>query len=215
MSKRTVISAEQVNQAAAAGRLSVPEGELVTPLARDLAAELGVKLEPAARPAAASPAVPAAASPAHAADSQDDELTQRIRTLVASMLAGEEGTAASHVHPVKLCRAAEATTEPFPYPGPPPGQQVRTGDVVTSEDGSPMAAGYMTLTEGTFPWTLSYDEIQIVLEGELHIGTPEGTKIAKQGDVMYVPKGSSITFGTPSWTRFVYVTFPADWESGL
>ena len=32
---------------------------------------------------------------------------------------------------------------------------------------------------------------------------------------MYVPKGSSITFGTPSWTRFVYVTFPADWESGL
>ena len=211
MSKRTVISAEQVNQAAAAGRLSVPEGALVTPLARDLAAELGVKLEPAARPAAASPAVPAAASPAHAADSQDDELTQRIRTLVA----GEEGTAASHVHPVKLCRAAEATTEPFPYPGPPPGQQVRTGDVVTSEDGSPMAAGYMTLTEGTFPWTLSYDEIQIVLEGELHIGTPEGTKIAKQGDVMYVPKGSSITFGTPSWTRFVYVTFPADWESGL
>ena len=198
MSKRTVISAEQVNQAAAAGRLSVPEGALVTPLARDLAAELGVKLEPAARPAAASPAVPAAASPAHAADSQDDELTQRIRTLVASMLAGEEGT-----------------TEPFPYPGPPPGQQVRTGDVVTSEDGSPMAAGYMTLTEGTFPWTLSYDEIQIVLEGELHIGTPEGTKIAKQGDVMYVPKGSSITFGTPSWTRFVYVTFPADWESGL
>ena len=89
MSKRTVISAEQVNQAAAAGRLSVPEGALVTPLARDLAAELGVKLEPAARPAAASPAVPAAASPAHAADSQDDELTQRIRTLVASMLAGE------------------------------------------------------------------------------------------------------------------------------
>ena len=215
MSKRTVISAEQVNQAAAAGRLSVPEGALVTPLARDLAAELGVKLEPATRSAAASPVAPAAASPAHAADSQDDELTQRIRTLVASMLAGEEGTAASHVHPVKLCRAAEAPTEPFPYPGPPPGQQVRTGDVVTSEDGSPMAAGYMTLTEGTFPWTLSYDEIQIVLEGELHIGTPEGTKIAKQGDVMYVPKGSSITFGTPSWTRFVYVTFPADWESGL
>ncbi|HEY0775154.1 MAG TPA: hypothetical protein VGD51_13780 [Nocardioidaceae bacterium] len=26
-----------------------------------------------------------------------------------------------------------------------------------------------------------------------------------------MPKGSSITFGTPSWTRFLYVTYPADW----
>ena len=43
----------------------------------------------------------------------------------------------------------------------------------------------------------------------------EGTKVAKAGDIMYVPKGSKITFGTPSWTKFVYVTFPADWESGL
>ena len=92
---------------------------------------------------------------------------------------------------------------------------MRTGDVVTSDDGSPMAAGYMTLTEGSFPWEFSYDEIQIVLEGELHIGTPEGTRIATPGDIMYVPKGSRITFGTPSWTKFVYVTFPADWESGL
>ena len=45
------------------------------------------------------------------------------------------------VRPVKLCRGADAVTEPFPYPGPRPGQQVRTGDVVTSADGSPMAAG--------------------------------------------------------------------------
>ena len=132
------------------------------------------------------------------------------------MLANDvTAAAASRTRPVKLCRAADAATEPFPYPGPKPGQQVRTGDVVTSDDGSPMAAGYMTLTEGSFPWEFSYDEIQIVLEGELHIGTPEGTRIATPGDIMYVPKGSRITFGTPSWTKFVYVTFPADWESGL
>ena len=205
MSTRTVISADHVAQAAANGRLTVPEGALITPLARDRAAELGVKLE--SEGSAPTPIPPAASAPT---TSSDDDLTQRIRTLVTSMLANDvTAAAANRTRPVKLCRAANAV------PGPKPGQQVRTGDVVTSDDGSPMAAGYMTLTEGSFPWEFSYDEIQIVLEGELHIGTPEGTKIATPGDIMYVPKGSTITFGTPSWTRFVYVTFPADWESGL
>jgi len=32
------------------------------------------------------------------------------------------------------------------------------------------------------------------------------------GDVIYIPKGSSITFGTPNWTRFVYVVFPVNWN---
>ena len=211
MSTRTVISADHVAQAAANGRLTVPKGALITPLARDRAAELGVTLE--SEGSAPTPVTPTAPAPT---TSPDDDLTQRIRTLVTSMLANNvTATAASRTRPVKLCRAADAVTEPFPYPGPKPGQQVRTGDVVTSDDGSPMAAGYMTLTEGSFPWEFSYDEIQIVLEGELHIGTPEGTRIATPGDIMYVPKGSTITFGTPSWTKFVYVTFPADWESGL
>ena len=211
MSTRTVISTDHVAQAAANGRLTVPEGALVTPLARDRAAELGVKLK--SEGSAPTPIPSAASAPT---TSSDDDLTQRIRTLVTSMLANDvTAAAANRTRPVKLCRAANAVTEPFPYPGPKPGQQVRTGDVVTSDDGSPMAAGYMTLTEGSFPWEFSYDEIQIVLEGELHIGTPEGTRIATPGDIMYVPKGSRITFGTPSWTKFVYVTFPADWESGL
>ena len=211
MSTRTVISADHVAQAAANGRLTVPEGALITPLARDRAAELGVKLE--SEGSAPTPIPSAASAPT---TSPDDDLTQRIRPLVTSMLANDvTAAAASRTRPVKLCRAANAVTEPFPYPGPKPGQQVRTGDVVTSDDGSPMAAGYMTLTEGSFPWEFSYDEIQIVLEGELHIGTPEGTRIATPGDIMYVPKGSRITFGTPNWTKFIYVTFPADWESGL
>jgi ethanolamine utilization protein EutQ len=30
--------------------------------------------------------------------------------------------------------------------------------------------------------------------------------------VIYIPKGSSITFGTPNWTRFVYVVFPVNWN---
>ncbi len=89
---------------------------------------------------------------------------------------------------------------------------VRLKDVITSGNGSPMSSGYMALDKGEFHWTLTYDEIDIVLEGELVI--TRGTQVIKgnPGDTLYIPKGSEITFGTPSHVRFVYVTYPADWN---
>ena len=33
--------------------------------------------------------------------------------------------------------------------------------------------------------------------------------IAKAGDVMFIPKGSSIEFGTTSSVKFLYVAWPA------
>ena len=66
--------------------------------------------------------------------------------------------------------------------------------------------------KGEMQWTLTYDEIDIVLEGELVITRGNEQVRGKTGDVIYIPKGSSITFGTPNWTRFVYVVFPVNWN---
>ncbi len=63
-----------------------------------------------------------------------------------------------------------------------------------------------------FPWTLDYDEIDLVLEGELHIRHNGQTHVGKAGDVLYIPKGSAIEFGTTSKVRFFYVTYPANWQ---
>ena len=75
-------------------------------------------------------------------------------------------------------------------------------DLVTDQDGSSMAAGFMQWENAFFPWTLNYDEIDMVLEGELHVRHQGETLVAKAGDVMFIPKGSSIEFGTPSTVRF-------------
>ena len=93
-----------------------------------------------------------------------------------------------------------------------PGANVRLKDVVTSADSSPMAAGYMAMEKGEFPWTLTYDEVDIVLEGELVIRRGGQTARGGPGDVIFIPKGSSITFGTPSRVRFIYVAYPANWN---
>ncbi len=194
---RIVIAAEDVLGVEPGGHLLVPPGALVTPLARDVARERNVALT------SGSP------SPPRPRTGQGDGLEQRIRSIVETMLAPGGVTGK---HPVKLANSRKVTLEPFDQPGPSPDQEVRVKDVITTEDGSPMAAGYMSLTAGSFWWDFTYDEMQIVLEGELHLGGDGGDRVGYPGDIFYIPKGSRITFGTPSWTKFVYVTFPADWE---
>ncbi len=110
--------------------------------------------------------------------------------------------------------AAVATLplQPFPADLGRPEMDVRLRDVVTGADGVPMAAGVLSLREGSFPWHLDYDEIEYVIEGELHITCNGQLVVGKPGDVIAVPQGSSITFGTPSWAKFLYVTYPADWN---
>lgn len=208
----TLVTAEQVQQLDPGSSLVVPADAMVTALAVDVAEERNVTIVRGAPPA------PPTAPPPATAPIQGAALEEAVRRTVAKVLGAQSGAgqaAPAGRGPVKLSRMGDARLEPFPYPGPAPTQQVRAGDVVTAEDGSPMAAGYMTLTQGEFPWTLNYDEVQIVLEGELHLGGDGGGQVGHPGDVFYVPKGSSITFGTPSWAKFIYVTFPANWEDQI
>ena len=118
----------------------------------------------------------------------------------------------SNLPPLKVVRMANVKVEPFLEGKTTPGTNVWLKDVVVTQDRSPMGAGYMSLDKGEMQWTLTYDEIDIVLEGELVITRGNEQVRGKTGDVIYIPKGSSITFGTPSWTRFVYVVFPVNWN---
>jgi len=128
----------------------------------------------------------------------------------------EAGDALSSVQqtlpPLKVVKMANVQMDRFTEGKNTPGTNVWLKDVVVTQDRSPMGTGYMSLDKGEMQWTLTYDEIDIVLEGELVITRGNEQVRGKTGDVIYIPKGSSITFGTPSWTRFVYVVFPVNWN---
>ena len=114
--------------------------------------------------------------------------------------------------PLKVVKMANVQMDRFLEGKTTPGTNVWLKDVVVTQDRSPMGTGYMSLDKGEMQWTLTYDEIDIVLEGELVITRGNEQVRGKTGDVIYVPKGSSITFGTPNWARFVYVVFPVNWN---
>ncbi len=94
-----------------------------------------------------------------------------------------------------------------------PSHKVWTRDLFSLEQSPRLGAGLMVMEHTTFPWTLSYDEIDYVIEGTLTIQSPSGSVTAGPGEVIFIPKGSHIAFSAPEKARFLYVTYPADWQS--
>lgn len=91
--------------------------------------------------------------------------------------------------------------------------EVYTKDIFTLEESPRLGCGVMEMRETTFDWTLNYDEIDYVIEGHLDV-IVDGRKIsADTGELILIPKGSKIKFSVPNYARFIYVTYPADWQS--
>lgn len=183
---KRLITPEFVASEFAAGRKRIPAPRtqtIITPEAWTRAHELGVTFEQEDRP----PAAPKAES-----------------SPSAERVVDPSGLVLVRGDTVKLSR----------FPGAGPEKHVGLADVITARDGSPMTAGLMSWgREDSFPWSLDYDEVDLVLEGVLQI-TIEGRVLeGRAGDVFYIPKGSKIVFGTPWRTKVFYVTYPADWAA--
>ena len=182
--KRLITEQDVVNAHAAGKRSLACDGAIVTPSAHTAARELGVSLGTAPAPA------PQNEKPHHLPDPGESK-----RDVDKSGITVVRGKS------VRLGEFAAA-------PG------VALTDLVTSKDGAPMAAGIMSWArEDSFAWHLTYDEIDYVLEGVLAIEIDGRTVEGRPGDVVYIPKGSKIVFGTPSRVKLFYVTYPADWDA--
>lgn len=94
-----------------------------------------------------------------------------------------------------------------------PGDIVYTKDLFTLAESPRLGCGVMEMKDTTFDWTLNYDEIDYVIEGTLSIIINGKTVTANAGELVLIPKGSSIKFSVPGYARFIYVTYPADWAN--
>ena len=94
-----------------------------------------------------------------------------------------------------------------------PVDKVYTHDLFTLEQSPRLGAGLMEMENTTFSWTLNYDEMDYVIEGELSILIGGEKVTAGPGEVIYIPKGSSIQFSVQGRARFLYFVYPADWQN--
>ena len=94
-----------------------------------------------------------------------------------------------------------------------PSHRVYTHDLFTLSESPRLGCGVMEMERTTFPWTLQYDEIDYVISGRLTILWEDHAVTAGPGEVILIPKGSSIRFSAEDKARFLYLTYPADWQN--
>ncbi len=141
-------------------------------------------------------------------------LENLIRKVIAEQLGNLNRDRVKNIDPgsgVITVKAPAVQTERFDTGKP--GDQVFLKDAVTLEESPRLMFGIMEMKEGSaFDWTLGYDEVDYIIDGTLEI-TVNGVKsTASKGEILFIPMNTSVTFSTPDATRFMYVTYPANWS---
>lgn len=213
---KKLISLAEIRQISAKGEkvLYVDSDTLVTPAARDAAAEAGLKLVQGSAPCAAPvvPAQPLQPTGTGRAGVDIALITRLVMEALAGKAPSEEAPAfvkESDGGGLRLIRGNTVKCEPFDTGNP--HAVVGLTDIVNTRESPNMGAGFMTVEKSAFDWELNYEEFDVILEGTLNITVNGHTYSGKAGDVFFIPKGSKITWSSPDRARFFYATYPANW----
>lgn len=95
-----------------------------------------------------------------------------------------------------------------------PNAKVYFQELINKEE-SKMSAGFLVIENSKFDWELTYEEIDYVIEGTLTVEINGKTYVAYPGDVLFVPSGSKVVWGSPDKARVFYTTYPANWADLL
>lgn len=90
-------------------------------------------------------------------------------------------------------------------------RQIFVGDVLDSSNSETMSVGfYKNMRKGeSNRWIVTYDEALIVTKGALSVRTADTVTTARAGEVIFLTKGTGITYeSAEDDTQVVYVTYP-------
>lgn len=218
---KKLVCTDEVKAAAEKGQkvFSVECNTIITPAAKDLAKELGVEF---ATTSSVTENRSCKDSGLQKKDNQGksfdrDMIYQIVKAVLANNLLASLPAPSSEPpfitdcdpkSGLKIVRGRTVKYETFDTGDPSTNVAYRE---VVSKDDSKMSAGFLTIEKSSFEWELCYEEIDIVLEGSLSITINGETYEACQGDVLFVPKGSKVTWSSSGYVKLFYVTYPANW----
>lgn len=134
---------------------------------------------------------------------------ETLKQIIREILEQEQGSG-----PVLVSRLPDITvSEQDRFQTGDPSHVVYTRDLFTLEQSPRLGCGIMEMEHTTFPWTLQYDEVDYVISGTLTVNCCGKSVTAGPGELILIPKGSHIRFSVPEKARFLYVTYPADWQN--
>lgn len=211
---KKLICAKDVQEIAYKGQTvyHTDSNTIITPAAVDAAKELGVELI-----ADQAPSCCAHVPQGDSSGELDREMIYQVfQAMAAKGMLGElmqtlqpsPYTCEQDPDGLKVVRGKSVKMDVFDTGDP--SANAHYQEVIHKEDSS-MSSGFLTIDHSSFDWELAYEEIDYVIEGTLQVTYRNKTYTAKQGDILFVPKGSKVTWASPDCAKLFYVTFPANW----
>jgi ethanolamine utilization protein EutQ len=118
-----------------------------------------------------------------------------------------------HVDPSGVIHVKTSSVKCLPFDTGKAGDKVSLVDVVNASESPRLGIGVMEMTRTAFDWTLHYDEADYIIEGSLSIVINGNAITGNKGDIIFIPKESKISFSAKEYVRFMYVSYPADWQN--
>ena len=85
---------------------------------------------------------------------------------------------------------------------------------ITAAGTTQLGGGYMRYSEDAefADWTLKYDEVLFVQQGELEIVQNGRSTVAHAGEAVLIAKGTTVTYRGKKGTVGFFVLWPFDWN---
>ncbi len=205
---KQLICAKDVEKLNAEGKkvFYVESGSIITPSAKDAADSFGIKIcDKVEEQQTQAPAALAGM------DIDSDKIYMVLKTLMEKGLLNDilkPYESQSHGNGLKVVRGSSVKMDVFDTGDP--SVKAYYQELVSKEE-SHISAGFLVIDHSSFEWELTYEEIDYVIEGTLTVTIDGKTYTAKAGDVLFVPSGSKVVWGSPDKARVFYATYPANW----
>jgi len=228
MGKKVITEADVVEAAEAGSRImEAPLGEcIVTDGAREKALSLGVHIQEADSKGISSPSQSSSSktSPTEDVVSQvtrlikdrlpvnlsPEKLETLVRQVAEAHLANSQ-TPRNH-NPDQVVTETggvcfiKGNMIPGELTGPiPVDEKVMVADAFKCSPDSTLAGGYMEWSKASFNRTVDNNEINIVIDGELNLSVNGRTSVVEQGDMVYLPRGTQVTYSAPGRVKLACV----------
>ncbi len=147
-------------------------------------------------------------------DINEKKLEELIRKVISESIGTEnKGFVKSVDKKSGVISIKTSTVKPEKFDTGKEGDKVYLKEALSLEESPRLGCGIMEMDKTVFDWTLTYDEIDYIIDGTLEIIIDGRKIIGNKGDIILIPKNTAIQFSVPEFARFMYVTYPADWES--
>ena len=110
--------------------------------------------------------------------------------------------------PVRVERFDSLNFKPrFEYPN-----MAEVVEICGEKDGSTLATGFARFNNARIPWTLKYDEVLIVIEGNVTVHTDSIAHELQSRDSIWLPAGTQLVYESHN-ALVAYAIHPSNWQS--